>query len=538
MHRIARALELGVSYIGISVLLVLITVTNSPATSRAATTTPSTLSTYCTSPQILGSVLTPPMLYTPWNQPLLSAFKDQYLPTVTVTGLPEGITLVEQDATIADVGAPLHMWMLTGTPIQLGTYSVTVTAQNSCGGKVVTIPLQITSPVNAPTTGTSVLPTTSQCPVGTEGAYPNCYVLNVGPSVAFDEGSLASNSATATVTGKARTSTSVYLQVQAPGGLTYNTNPTNVVGGQWSITLTGLKSGLYNLFLYDNNNTPLIPGVLNVTLSSTVVPAVTSPAAPALPSTQSVPSMPVFPTAPTNTACSVSRNVSFGSRGDDVIALQMILIQKGLLSSDSATGYFGAMTRTAVRQFQTEQGIVSAGDENSTGYGLVGVRTRAALGIVCSTSAQTSANTPPVTTTPTPVVIPVIPATPPELDPTYPRSMFYVEPLTSLPSCPKVTVPACPGGIITSLGTDSNHCALGYSCKSGGPVCPAIGMPTCTGGYPISKGFDANGCSLGYACQKVTCPMVQIPTSCPVGQHLVSATDTYGCVTYSACQNN
>lgn len=519
MHRIARALELGVSYVGISVLLVLITVANNPATSLAATPVPSTLASFCLPPQILESVLTPAMLYTPWNQPVLSAFKDQYLPTVTVTGLPPGVTVVEQDTILPDVGIPLHMWILSGTPTQLGTYSVTVTAQNSCGGKTAVIPLQINSPINAPATGTGVVPTSllPQCPTGTEGTYPNCYVNNIGPSVSFDEASLTSTSDTATITGKARTSASVYLQVRTPGGLTYNTNPTTVVGGIWSITLTGLKNGLYGLFLYDSNNSPLVPAFLNVTLSSTAVPAlpaasVASPAQPVVPT--SVPA-----TTSTSATCSVSRNLLVGSRGDDVVALQRLLIQKGLLSPDSATGYFGAMTRAAVQQLQAEQGIVSAGSETSTGYGLVGARTRAALGITCGTSASPSTNASPTTNSNS-------------------RSMYTVEPLTSLPSCPKVTVPVCPGGIITSLGTDSNRCIIGYSCKPGGPVCPSVGMPTCTGGYPVSKGFDSNGCSLGYSCQKVTCPMVQVPTSCPPGQSLLSATDQYGCVTYSACQAN
>ncbi len=48
-------------------------------------------------------------------------------------------------------------------------------------------------------------------------------------------------------------------------------------------------------------------------------------------------------------------------------------------SSGSETERFGALTRAAVRKFQCDKGIVCQGDEDSTGYGLVGRRTRSAL---------------------------------------------------------------------------------------------------------------------------------------------------------------
>ena len=96
----------------------------------------------------------------------------------------------------------------------------------------------------------------------------------------------------------------------------------------------------------------------------------------------------------------LTRTLAFGARGTDVSALQQFLIAQNLLSSDSATGfdgltpsgYFGALTQTAVQKFQASQGIVSSGTPASTGYGLVGARTRAAIAQAC-THTNASANT-------------------------------------------------------------------------------------------------------------------------------------------------
>jgi hypothetical protein len=74
-----------------------------------------------------------------------------------------------------------------------------------------------------------------------------------------------------------------------------------------------------------------------------------------------------------------ARSLTMGARGDDVQSLQSLLADHGFLAADSITGYFGPLTRAAVRAFQRDAGIVSDGDEESTGYGLVGPRTLRAL---------------------------------------------------------------------------------------------------------------------------------------------------------------
>jgi chitodextrinase len=71
--------------------------------------------------------------------------------------------------------------------------------------------------------------------------------------------------------------------------------------------------------------------------------------------------------------------LSFGSRSNDVKTLQLFLIQQGDLGATYATGYFGALTQKAVQKFQCDQGVVCSGNPQSTGWGLVGSRTRKAL---------------------------------------------------------------------------------------------------------------------------------------------------------------
>jgi peptidoglycan hydrolase-like protein with peptidoglycan-binding domain len=65
------------------------------------------------------------------------------------------------------------------------------------------------------------------------------------------------------------------------------------------------------------------------------------------------------------------KNLSVGSRGDDVTALQQFLIDGGYSIPAGATGYFGSQTRTAVTAFQKAHGIAQTGN--------VGPLTRAEL---------------------------------------------------------------------------------------------------------------------------------------------------------------
>ena len=79
-----------------------------------------------------------------------------------------------------------------------------------------------------------------------------------------------------------------------------------------------------------------------------------------------------------------SQNLTIGSTGPDVIALQQLLINKGFLTSVSApTGYFRTGTQSALARFQAANGI-------SPASGYLGPKSRAFLNL-SSVSSQTIA---------------------------------------------------------------------------------------------------------------------------------------------------
>ena len=494
IHRLSRMFALGNFAVATAILLSMVIVLQTPETSFAQTTSTSASQTSgCVAPSFYSFQMTPASLNTPWNLPLLSTIDGPYTPTVTAKGLPTGIELQDQKTTLAAGGSVLHLWILSGAPLQVGTYSITVTAQNSCGGASTVITL----PVNtAPTAQGSV------CPAGTYGTYPNCSATS-GLSVAFDKESLVVSTSSPTITGTSNTS-KVSLVVKNNVGNTYTSPAYSVLNGRWSIPLTNISTGTYGLSLYGENNLLLILGTLIAAVPSisgsvpTVVPTTLTPVVSATPAT-SVVGCVELPTA----------TMQIGGRGTGVTNLQNFLIQKGLLAPGSATGYFGPLTRAAVQQFQASAGIVSSGDEATTGFGAVGPRTRAL--IACQTDG--TSNTPTSSTQ---------------------------SPMQRI-SCPLVPQPVCgTGGTLISLGFDNNGCALGKVCQM--PVgqtqnisCPAVTNPSCPYGTLVSLGTDYEGCSLGSYCQPRECSYIQQITSCPAGQTLVSGNDQYGCPNVSYC---
>lgn len=67
-----------------------------------------------------------------------------------------------------------------------------------------------------------------------------------------------------------------------------------------------------------------------------------------------------------------------GSRGNKVTALQNLLARSADIYPEGlVTGYFGPLTEAAVKRFQIKYSIVASGDPVTTGYGLVGPKTRA-----------------------------------------------------------------------------------------------------------------------------------------------------------------
>lgn len=66
------------------------------------------------------------------------------------------------------------------------------------------------------------------------------------------------------------------------------------------------------------------------------------------------------PIAKHRVCAALYRNLSHGSRGDDVMSLQEFLRAEGYLSAN-ATGYFGPATRGALARWQTSQGVSAVG---------------------------------------------------------------------------------------------------------------------------------------------------------------------------------
>ncbi len=61
------------------------------------------------------------------------------------------------------------------------------------------------------------------------------------------------------------------------------------------------------------------------------------------------------------TAMAFGQNLSLGSRGDDVTALQQKLLSLGYLDYPNATGYYGQLTKTAVVRFQSNNDLSADG---------------------------------------------------------------------------------------------------------------------------------------------------------------------------------
>lgn len=87
------------------------------------------------------------------------------------------------------------------------------------------------------------------------------------------------------------------------------------------------------------------------------------------------------PVAPTT--CTTTISLKLGSSGEEVIALQQKLVSLGILIMPTNTdyGYFGPLTFTAVKTFQTSKGL--------TADGIVGAKTKEALGLQNCSGALT-----------------------------------------------------------------------------------------------------------------------------------------------------
>lgn len=84
----------------------------------------------------------------------------------------------------------------------------------------------------------------------------------------------------------------------------------------------------------------------------------------------------------------IGRTLRQGISGDDVLRLQQFLARDSSLYPEAiASGYYGALTEKAVQRWQVKYNIVSSGSPSSTGYGVVGPRTAAAIALLCTTGS-------------------------------------------------------------------------------------------------------------------------------------------------------
>jgi peptidoglycan hydrolase-like protein with peptidoglycan-binding domain len=179
-----------------------------------------------------------------------------------------------------------------------------------------------------------------------------------------------------------------------------------------------------------------------------------------------------------------------GSSGTDVANLQGFLAQNPLIYPERrVTAYFGMLTQDAVKRWQSAYHVVSSGSPTTTGYGVVGTRTAAAMSASCTSHTSSSANQTGnmVTNSTQQALCPIAsqPATP---------CAGTWSPLTNATGCTIAWQCAAPlPGAVTAVQTSSSVSAVPSTC-------PIYTLPLCTGGVDQWLGMGSNGCNLGYQC--------------------------------------
>jgi len=95
----------------------------------------------------------------------------------------------------------------------------------------------------------------------------------------------------------------------------------------------------------------------------------------------------------TQSCSNLSTDLVVGMSGAAVTKLQEYLKEKGHFTFPRITGYYGNVTKEAVQSFQRTEGIVSSGTPETTGYGIVGPRTRETINkLLCTEGIGTTGN--------------------------------------------------------------------------------------------------------------------------------------------------
>ena len=200
------------------------------------------------------------------------------------------------------------------------------------------------------------------------------------------------------VAGTYTSAQSATLTAAGSSSIRYTTDgstPTCSVGTPYSGAISvGSSLTLKAIACYSSNTASTISSnSYTINISSGGGGGGTTPAIPATPAVPTVtPAIPATPAVPARgrvlgaAAYNFTKALAVGVRSDEVTELQKALIAEGLLKIDAPTGYFGALTRTAVIAFQKARGIANTG--------FVGPLTRAELnkGAVVSTVAAGKTN--------------------------------------------------------------------------------------------------------------------------------------------------
>ena len=156
-----------------------------------------------------------------------------------------------------------------------------------------------------------------------------------------------------------------------------------------------------------------------------------------------------------STQCpNLTRNLSFGSRGNDVVQLQTFLIAQGHLAAGNDTGYYGRLTESAVKKFQCKEMNLCSGSAFSNGYGAVGPKTRAAIAASCAT--QQTTQPPPAISIPDPYIPPSGFA----CTPLQPQTQTILCPVGQTGSITQTRTSSCPGPTWGGWTTTGNTCHL------------------------------------------------------------------------------
>lgn len=229
-----------------------------------------------------------------------------------------------------------------------------------------------------------------------------------------------------------------------------------------------------------------------------------------IPSVSPAPAVDPFPPAgPTYSCITLTRSLKFGDRGNDVAELQKYLsLNAGVYPEGLVTGYYGPATEKAVQRWQSAHGIVGSGDARTTGWGVVGARTRAGMAN-CSTIVAPGAV---CGGTPTAPLVDfckdgswskVYNANGCHVD--WKCSGVYTPPA----QCPPVPDKQSCAGTTRSVN-DANGCLLDWVCEPP-KSCPTYTTPTCSLAYELVEGgLDGNGCRTASICVLRTKPVVQV----------------------------